>query len=224
MATRRSTLTAEDLELRQTAYHEAGHAVLYALFDLPFDRAEVFTAEYPAPPELPDYAGIVRSDWMQDCPRWAMPWQPDCDWELAIRHWNRLICISLAGEVAESIYLGRKAPHYVGTHDRRDIRNIVQHLMGFSLRDMKGWVDPLRTLTLELLRLPAVWDAVTAVAEKLIAQNVLTHRQVRSMVRRTCAHGPHKPTRGSKCLHRLHQLAPILAQPAKMGRARRKKS
>lgn len=178
-------------ELHATAYHEAGHAVLYALWGLPFERVEVFTAEYPAPPKSKGrYAGIVRSDWARDCPCWAMPWHSGFRMNEATKHWEQLICIFLAGELAESRHVGHSAPKFVGRHDQRDIRFLCRHLIGCPLSVLKDWIVLLRLRTWKMLHNAKVWQAVTAVAEALLKRAVLTRTEVQALVKRTCKCSP----------------------------------
>jgi hypothetical protein len=175
-------LPFDSMEETLTAFHEAGHAVLYALWDLPFDSVEVFTDKHPAPPELKgDYAGLVRSDLMRDCPNFAMPWSPDFRIDRAHQHWERLICVSLAGQLAESRYLGHSAPKFVGRHDQRDIRYICRHLMGCPASILTDFIAGLRLRTVKLL--DRMWSAVTAVAVTLLNQASLTRAEVRALVR-----------------------------------------
>src|ERR1035437_10242153 len=168
--------------MENIAFHEAGHAVLYALWDLPFDRVEVFTDKHPAPPELKgDYAGLVTSNLMRDCPNFAMPWSPDFRIDRAHQHWERLICVFLAGELAESRYLGHNAPKFVGRHDQRDIRHLCHNLMGCPMPSMKEWIEGLRLRTVKLLK--RMWSAVTAVAGALLERSTLQNAEVRALVR-----------------------------------------
>ena len=115
-------------------------SVLYALWDLPFERVEVFSDKNPVPPELKeDYAGIVRSDLMHDCPSWGMQWQPDFRIDRARQHWERLICIFLAGQLAEwrhSLNTGCRMAAFTGRLDQRDIRFLCRHLLGCPTRSL----------------------------------------------------------------------------------------
>lgn len=184
-------------ELRATAYHEAGHAVLYAFFDLPFERVEVFSDKHPAPPELKeDYAGIVRSDWIRDCPHWAIPGDSGFRLDRTIKHFERLICISLAGDAAECRYnlnkgWGTGKPSY---HDHRDIQFICRHVIGCPVSLQKDWIDRLRLQTWEILNQAAVWNAVTAVAEALLDRAVMTRAEVQAVVEIACPRGSKLPS------------------------------
>lgn len=197
-------------ELRATVTHEAAHATFYVLFGILFDRVEVFTDEHPNPPDLNDYAGIVRSSWMNDIPNWAMPWSPDFRCDRAVKHWDRLICILLAGELAEALHTGHPAP-FAGKFDRKDIRFIGQNIMGLSASATEEWAARLRLLTGEMLALPAVWAAVAAVAERLLTQAVLTRAEVQVLVEKACSTLPRANGDRRKPLAQIHRLAPCLA-------------
>ena len=221
MAPRRCTLTDEALERawlkewRATSRHEASHAVLFVLFGIPFDTVEVFNDEYPEPPDMQNYAGIVRSNWMRDLPCWAMPWHEGFRLERAVKYWDQLACIFLAGELGESAYTGHRAPKGACRHDQGDIRLICRHLMGCSMSDVSDWLARLRACTWEILHLPVVWAAVTIVAERLLARASLTRGEVQALVERTCIPGPRANERRHKRLARtmwqVQQLSPRLA-------------
>lgn len=190
-------------ELPATAYHEAGHAVLHSLWDLPFERVEVFTDEHPAPPDLKGrYAGIVRSDSIANYPDWAMPWEASYRRNDAFKHWERLICISLAGALAEwrhSLNTGCRMAPFTGRLDQKDIRTICQYVIGCPVMSvLKDWIATLKTRTWKLLNQAPVWAAVTAVAEALLDRAVLTRAEVQALVERTCPACPPAVARRSK--------------------------
>jgi hypothetical protein len=140
-----------------------------------------------------------------------MPWNPGFKLECALKHWDRLICIFLAGELAESLDAGCPAPKSVGKYDRKDIRFIGQNIMGLSALATEEWAARLRPLTGEMLALPAVWDAVAAVAERLLAQAVLTRGEVYLLMEKAGSTRPGVKKYRSKSLPQIHRLAPRLA-------------
>ena len=199
-------------ELRATVIHESTHAALHVFFGIPFDRVEVFTDEHPEPPDLKEYAGIVHADWVHDLPCWAMPWHEGFRLERAVKYWDQLTCIFLAGELGESAYTGHRAPKGACRHDQRDIRLICRHLMGCSVSDMLDWLARLRACTWEILHLPVVRAAVAAIAERLLAQAVLTRGEVQVLVKRACtARRALRPKPLAKTMRRIHRLSPRLA-------------
>jgi hypothetical protein len=218
MATDPGTFTDDGLELegfwaedmRATVTHEAGHAVFYALLGIQFDRVEVFTDEHPEPSDLKGYAGIVRSRWMDNIPSWATPWSPAFRCERALKHWDRLICILLAGELAEALYTGHAVP-FSGKYDRRDIRFIGQDVMGLSASATQEWAAHLRSLTREMLSFPVVQAAVAAVAAGLLTHAVLTRAEVQVLVEKACSTLPRANGDRRKPLAQIHRLAPRLA-------------
>lgn len=175
-----------DAERQQTAFHEAGHAVLHTLWNLPFEKLEVFSAQYPAPQEFSKYAGRIQSNWKRDCPVWAVGWHPEFSPIRGVEHWERLICTFLAGEIAESIYLGYDAPKFVSKYDQNDIQDLCKSLINNSVPYMNSWIMQLRARTLAVLSLPEVWSAVTAVAQALLDRSVLKRSDVWALV--SCTH------------------------------------
>jgi hypothetical protein len=172
-------------ELRDTAYHEAGHSFLYVLFGLPFETAEIFTDEHPEPPGLEGYAGIVRSNYLDDWPFWAygMPEGAEAfDKARAYDHADKTIMILLAGELSESIVNHRRYTPGVRRYDNADIRWIGEELLARPHSETKTWVNRLRPLTMRLLQTPGVWAAVQAIAQALLAKHILTASEVRALV------------------------------------------
>jgi hypothetical protein len=199
-------------ELRATVIHEASHAALHVFFGIPFDRVEVFTDEHPEPPDLKDYAGIVHADWVHDLPCWAMPWHEGFRLDRAVKYWDQLTCIFLAGELGESAYTGHRAPKGAYRHDQRAIRLLCRHVMQCSMSDMLDWLARLRVCTWEILHLPVMRAAVAAVAERLLAQAVLTRGEVQVLVKRACtARRALRPKPLAKTMRRIHRLSPRLA-------------
>jgi hypothetical protein len=199
-------------ELRATVIHEATHAALHVFFGIPFDRVEVFTDEHPEPPDLKEYAGIVHSEWVHDLPCWATPGHPGFRADRAVRYWDQLTCIFLAGELGESAYTGHRAPKSVGKFDREGIRFLCRRVMGCSMSDVSDWIEEMRSLTLEMLSLPVMRAAVAAIAEHLLAQAVLTRGEVQVLVKRACtARRALRPKPLAKTMRRIHRLSSRLA-------------
>jgi hypothetical protein len=180
---------AEYADLRATAYHEAGHAVSSALFDIPFTTVEVFTDAHPQPEaegSQRPLSGIVRSDdlchfkW----PVWGLV-REDLNRKAAFLNADQRIMMLHAGPIAESIYIGHKAPACVGTYDRADIRCICRDLLLLTPAATKKRTARLDVATRALLETPSVWDAVVRVAEALLSKNILTQDEVRVLVNST---------------------------------------
>lgn len=205
-------------ELRRTAYHEAGHAVLHVLFKIPFTTAEVFSDEHPAPAKLRDYSGIVHCDSIVHCPRWALAWElrTENKHERAQRYWQRQTCILLGGAIAEARYLRRKAKGLagaVGRHDRRELGLFVKWVMAISSPcAVDEWSFELEPVVSGLLNLPFVWTAVTAVAEELIVRHALTFDETQRLVNSALRARLTKPQLPEGIVYKIQFLAPRLAK------------
>lgn len=178
-------------ELRDTAYHEAGHAVLHVLFGIPFKTAEVFSDEHEPPKELEkDYVGIVR--WDEDrspldyWPTWAVSGGTGFRARRAVNYWTPFICMSLAGAQAEGRAAGRAAERSVERLDWADIRFVGRDLVGLDAAQLRDWVSKLRPLTAATLGVPVVWAAVCAVAEALLQRWKLTAQEVEAITDAVC--------------------------------------
>jgi hypothetical protein len=86
---------------------------------------------------------------------------------------ERQIMFSLAGELAESMHLGRDAESGFG----QDFDSAVSAAdwMSASTEEAEAYVHWLGERTRTILRLEPVWDAVTAVADALMEHGTLVH-------------------------------------------------
>ena len=166
-----------EAELRATAAHEAGHAVVDHFFDIPFSRVEVFTDNHEAPESESDYAGIVRSDRFKTWPSYACVESEDFDLQRAKQFAEPLLMSLHAGRIAESIYARQKVPAFVARFDREAMQ-IVCYSIGIIGAEARKWLARMETATRALLRNPDVWAAVERVAKALVKRNVLTFRAV----------------------------------------------
>jgi hypothetical protein len=162
------------------AFHEAGHAVLHVLLQIPFESAEIFNAKNRAPLESRHLAGQVkRADWLN---YWQFDGHgPECEYDYA----HREVAISLAGQIAEELYTGDDK-ELGAAYDREHIRDIKMTLLPDSTKaETKHWKAGVKILwgfTERLLQRPEVWAAVKAVAYALLRRNRLSATAVRRIV------------------------------------------
>ena len=106
------------------------------------------------------------------------------DQDRAFRHADALICTLQAGPIAQSIY-SRKATTRGcgGKYDQADIQCICRFLLSMSPsvtreRTARG----LAIATRAILQTPGIWEQLTAIAEALLARNVLTWDECRALM------------------------------------------
>ena len=156
---------AEDV--RATAFHEAGHAVIGYWLKLGLRSATIVANA--------NYLGMVRSSIRTD--------MTDVDSLVQNRQrlfMERQIMFSLAGELAESMHLGRDAESGFG----QDFDSAVSAAdwMSASTEEAEAYVHWLGERTRTILRLEPVWDAVTAVADALMEHGTLGQNRLRQII------------------------------------------
>jgi hypothetical protein len=155
---------------RQVAYHEAGHAVVAWLMEIPFTAVAVYDPRSDDtlgevtfnPNRLPDY---------MFCP------MNHFDRSRARNYLSRDISMTLAGPVAQSLHARcwQELPMVPGD-DEWIAYELAEMLYSERARQF-SWINRLRFQTLELLQRPEAWDAVQRVANALISHRKLTAKQ-----------------------------------------------
>jgi hypothetical protein len=155
-------LAAQYRDRLATAFHEAAHAVLHVLFDVPFESVEVFDKHaHPAPSRGPRLAGRVRCDWDNAANLATIAASPELQFQS--------ISISMAGELAEKRHM-RFVPREAGRLDRHDVTFILDTAYTYSGAQRIALRKAIRAATDAILALPEVWAAVRAVAARLCAE------------------------------------------------------
>jgi hypothetical protein len=215
-------------KFRAVAFHEAGHAVFACLMNIEFVNVKIFPKVHPTPP---GGAVLGALDLQRDWPDWAIPESKSYDGPRALQYVAQDICMTLAGDLAESLHTGRgKQPIPADEDDDEEIIESLGDLLNLAPAETRKWRARLWFLTLEILHLPAVWNAVTCVAEELFRRKSLTYAQVQHMADETLARHriavpmvkPYGPLlRSSRA---IKHLAPRLASllPGPRSRVRRK--
>lgn len=168
--------------LTQTAYHEAGHAVFACLMNIGFKRVTVA----PGPVPLDEFrrTTLGQLDLDGKWPRFALPWEIEFDLQRARNYVRRNVCMTVAGSLAETLYshCWRQSIGEDGDDEfyAREAASIVTR----SPKAARDLVDRVRFLTLEMLRVPYVWAAVEAVAQKLVKRKTLRSAEVMELVSR----------------------------------------
>ncbi len=186
-------------KLKQTAYHEAGHAVVACLMGIPFTSVTVAPGPVPVDEFRRSTAGHInlKATW----PDWAIPDHPAFDPKRTRRFAARNVSMTVAGSLAETLYtrcwqqspgLGQEG---AGDDEFMAFEVALTCNVARTPKGMHRWVDRLRFSTLETLRLPYVWAAVDAVARKLVKRKTLNSAQVHKLVSVTLPFEPDEPKR-----------------------------
>jgi hypothetical protein len=158
--------TSPSARLRNTARHEAAHAVVHCLYRLDFDSVEIVGTDST-------YGGLHRPN--NATPQeWGRREQAD---------WEELAIAMLAGPIAQRLATGRSAWFNGGHGDLTMVHQIMTgKLYHLPLRDRDAYLDSLHSRTLSLLSHPAIWSQVEKVADALLDRMRLTRRQVHKIV------------------------------------------
>jgi ATP-dependent Zn protease len=140
------------LKMREAAVHEAGHAVMMELLDLPYDRVSIAGGR----------------------PRCAGRWVPGVERTLDLV--RRAFMALTAGAVAQWVLLDRKPNaqrHYIAKseHDHVVAAKLLRSVTGDA-----GEIDRLVRRTVDLLKRNA--GAIGAIANQLLEQPTLTRHEV----------------------------------------------
>jgi|SRR5579884_1318366 len=168
---------------RQTAYHEAGHAVIAFYLFLPFRYASVKPAD--------GALGHVR---FRKAPKWA--YDEYSSRPLAQRaFWENHIIVSFAGRIAEQKYRGSR----VRLGHESDYRGIADMGLRFGGDDPKVHVHWFRWLQMRAKGMVDTrWREIEAVAEALLKHERLTRDEIQAVIDARLGLTPLKVTRAGE--------------------------
>ena len=167
--------------LTSVCFHEAGHAVIAHLLGIHFDYI-IADCEVVQDDKECRHRGLLGFVSMRHSDRGRVnPWLDDSapmtNWNRNVRNYlSRGMCVYLAGYLAETIHTGcwKQPPNIKGEDEDYAKRQASWHICSISERRAQQWVNRMRFTTLQLLMQPAVWAAVTALAQSLIERRKLT--------------------------------------------------
>lgn len=139
-------------KMREAAVHEAGHAVMMELLDLPYDRVSIAGGR----------------------PRCAGRWVPGV--ERTLDPVRRAFMALTAGAVAQWVLLDRKVNAQRRYIAKSDHDHVVAAKLLRSVTDDAGEIDRLLRRTVDLLKRNS--GAIDAIANRLLEQPTLTSREV----------------------------------------------
>ena len=164
--------TLDSRKLQATAYHEAGHAVVALLLGMRLRSVTIlFDEEHhnkglcSCEPEK----GLDRVD------EWPLPRREA--WA------NRRITFVIAGPIAEKRFTNRT--NRAGSSADFDEAVRIAEKVSLSDREAERQIDWLWERANNLLAVKETWKAVEEVAAALLAQQTLTGRAVKKIVRQT---------------------------------------
>jgi hypothetical protein len=154
--------------LQATAYHEAGHVVMYFLMEVPFTAVTIFE----------DGGGRVY-----DNHRHINRLFPD-DFERVTDLQRRMINIYVSGALAEAVY--RRDWTTLQANERIDFDLALNVMEDSYFRDdlSVNFINKQRFEALRLLMYPAVWNAIEVLAKFLLIQRKLTGKEATRIVRK----------------------------------------
>jgi Peptidase family M41 len=151
-------MTRKERKLRATAYHEAGHAVAAWKFGLRFKHVTIKAQE--------DTLGHMLHG---RSPKW---FRPDCDNSDRTRlRAERRIITSLAGQLAEGKYYGRR-PRFGMWGDNDSAVNMALHLCG-SAKTTSAYLNFCFHASGDLVN--TFWREIRAVAKALLKRETLSY-------------------------------------------------
>ncbi len=207
-----------DKKFMAVAHHEGGHAVFAVLTEIPFTEVEIYRDIHPTPAGGATLGQVIL-DW--EWPEWAFPGRETFDRKRAMVLGARDICMTLAGPMAESLYVGRwQHADFVSQEllsDEECIRTLGE-LLWLSPEVMRRWTARLSFVTLEVLHIPAIRQAVTRVANELFQKQSLPWERVSRLVSDSLREQQVTPCYSS-CARDLKRLVPQLRyrRPKRVG-------
>lgn len=156
--------------LTETAYHEAGHAVMFYLMQVPFASININS----------DGTGMVYDDFKR-ADRKFPEWETDLNADFP----KRQIHICLAGPLAEAIYTYSLADiDDMGASGDIEQAQFWADLAGILDDHIPERIDWMRFETWRLLFQPEVWRAVDTLARVLIKRRQLSEQRAVAIIRK----------------------------------------
>jgi len=145
------------MDLRTTAYHEAGHAVASFYEGVRLRRVSVI------PDKKDNTAGHVKH---HRCGG------PSLAWDTSARNRTRMeksVLIALSGPAAQRRYSPRSVRHY---HGYRDYQNAVGSILHFTGTDeeMGAYLHLMEIRAKQMINRPGFWPCVEALANELLVR------------------------------------------------------
>ena len=167
--------------LRNTAFHEAGHAVEAFMLGVPFRSVTIKAAA--------ESLGMVR---FHRWPKWVIPNTAEFN-ERRARAWlEKQAQISFAGQIAETIHTGRRpARRYFHARDNDHAFDNATVVCG-SDDECSAWLDWLFIRTRDQLSQQLVWNAVEALAEELMKWERVSGARARKLIRNALSTPSHE--------------------------------
>lgn len=158
-------------QLRSTAFHEAGHAVMAYLLRVPFTSISI----------MPDAETLGRVV-LGESPVWASPDSSKYN-ERAASIWFQVRTrVAMAGQIAEAHHVGRRLRF--GMHaDNANAADFALYLCRGAQDTADALLEWLYLDTRDRLVSPLVWPAVEELAAVLMERKMLRNRPAREVIR-----------------------------------------
>lgn len=154
--------------LEETAYHEAGHAVVCHYLRVGYRYVTINSKD--------DSLGHLLHK------KLAKSFRPDIDSQSSRARFyvEKLIMASLGGISSESIVTGRN--NWKGAHEDLHSSSILALYFASNENEAEAFLNWLKIRTLNLLKRPAQWIAVESVAKELLKKRKLSSKEVRELI------------------------------------------
>ncbi len=156
--------------IKKTAYHEAGHAVAYCIFGIPFKSVTIQGDE-------DTYGHVVRDRYPED-------FNPDIDsGNTARKLMEKYVMAGIAGQVAEKLVSKNYNWQGAGS-DYHKVVDLASYFTG-SNKQLEKFIEEMRQKTTSLLKQKKNLMALHAVAKELLKNKTLSSRNVKEIIRQT---------------------------------------
>jgi hypothetical protein len=163
--------------IHATAFDEAGHAVMAYLQRVPFKQISIVA-------DADSLGHVALGAW----PDWANPESSEYRARAAFDWFLRRARVDLAGQIAETRYLGKRPS--LGMHlDNRAAVDAALHLCTGVEETANALLKWLYLDTRDRLTSPLVWPAAEGIASALIERQTLGGRAARALILTTLRGG-----------------------------------
>lgn len=158
--------------LESLAYHEAGHAVMAWLMQIPIRSASISTSV--------ETGGRTRHSDVLEGIHFELPNAGDKD-DMKVRlHAEKLVKVCEAGPLAQRKYYETAFRRYHGDEDRRRAHHVLSRIVG-SERELSAYWTLLTVQAEQLLE--SNWERVRVLAEALLEKETLPGRKAREIIK-----------------------------------------